>query len=73
MSSVPSLPIFRCARCSGEEFRLFEGSPGITLFVECTNCRETSRVEPQARLALSPDGRLTTAPSGSAAAGQNSP
>ena len=69
MSSVPSLPIFRCARCTGQEFRLFEGAPGITLFVECTTCRETSRIEPKAQLAFTPDGRLTTAPAGPVAGG----
>jgi hypothetical protein len=69
MSSIPSLPMFRCVRCSGHEFRLFESTPGIAVFVECTNCHETTRLEPKAQLSLTPDGRLTTAPAGAAGGG----
>jgi hypothetical protein len=63
MSSVPSLPVYRCGQCQGQSFRLFAGGgvAGETLFVECTACHLTSRIEPKAQLALSPSGSLVIA------------
>jgi hypothetical protein len=65
MSSVPSLPVYRCGQCQGQSFRLFAGGVAReTLFVECTACHLTSRIEPKAQLVLSPSGSLVIASGG---------
>jgi hypothetical protein len=58
MSSAPSLPAFRCASCNGVVFRLFSEDAASTIFVECDNCKRTSRIAPMATLVADPPEAL---------------